>query len=145
MSNAETRPCFDRAVSWFRISRRIAEFVRDEKARQGARSFGSRTQYLESTATAGLSSMSNRIGRTASASPFSCILTANRLETGVPVELPDGRIVPFNDSPEHCTLLAEQMGRPYPVELTPEDDASFFAALEDMERWFPDGPRERDD
>ena len=37
--------------------------------------------------------------------------------TGVPrVELPDGRIVPFNDSPEHCKLLAEQMDRPFPGE-----------------------------
>jgi hypothetical protein len=73
-------------------------------------------------------------------------LEGEPIGTGVPrVELPDGRIVPFNDSPEHCKLLAEHMGRPFPGEMMPEDDASFFAALEDMERWFAEGVRNRGD
>ena len=58
------------------------------------------------------------------------------LKTRSKIKLPDGRVVPFNDSPEHFKLLAEQMGRPDPVESSPEAEASFLAALKDMNRLY---------
>lgn len=73
-------------------------------------------------------------------------LDGEPIGTGVPrVELPDGRMVPFNDSPEHCKLLGEQMVRPNPIEWTPEEEASFSAALEDMDRLYRGGLRKRTD
>jgi hypothetical protein len=54
------------------------------------------------------------------------------------IELPDGRVVPFNGNAEHFKLLADQMGRPIPVETTPEDKASFDRALEETNRLYGD-------
>jgi len=66
-------------------------------------------------------------------------LDGEPIGTDVPrIELPDGRVVPFNNSPEHCGLLAEQMGRPNPIEWTPEEAGAFDKALVDMNRLYGD-------
>jgi hypothetical protein len=54
------------------------------------------------------------------------------------VELPDGKAVPFNGTPEHFKLLEEQMGRPYPVESMPEEAADFDNALAEVNRRYGD-------
>ena len=46
------------------------------------------------------------------------------------VRLPDGRTLPWSDTPEFRRALLEQMDRREPVELTAEEEAQWHAARE---------------
>ncbi len=50
------------------------------------------------------------------------------------VRLPDGRRVPFNGTPEHSCLLAEQMDELEPLPMTSEEEARWQADL----KWIGD-------
>jgi len=56
-------------------------------------------------------------------------------------ELPDGRVVPFDGSPEHFKLLKGQMNRHNSVGFMQDKEAAFFSALREVNRRYVDALR----
>jgi len=51
------------------------------------------------------------------------------------VQLPDGTVLPWSDSPEFRQALIEQMDRREPVELTAEEEAEWQAARQWIKKY----------